>query len=246
MTFSAPENVLVRTLIGVLVSALLIAPAALARTVTFASGDWSPYQGDNLPHGGPAAQVVSEAFAQEGWTVEYRYLPWARGLESTRQAELDGTFLYSYNAERGEIFLYSDPVISLETVVFYRNDKPVSWENPDDLKGKVLGAVVAYDYGFVTEAAGFTLDRVGAPENNYRKLQAGRVDAVLEEVQVGLGLARSVGAADQISFFAKPIKADPYHLIVSRDHPEGQLIIDTFNAGLQKLKDSGRFDEILY
>ncbi|WLD58234.1 transporter substrate-binding domain-containing protein [Salinispirillum sp. LH 10-3-1] len=241
-----PQTRLLRLAIGALVTLLLAAPTAMARTITLASGDWSPYQGDTLPNGGPAAQVVSEAFAQEGWNVQYRYLPWARGLEMTRQADLDGTFLYSYNSERGTQFLYSDPVISLETVVFYRNDQPISWEAPDDLKGKVFGAVTAYDYGFVTEDAGFTLDRVGVPENNYRKLQAGRLDGVLEEVQVGLELARSIGAADQISFYPKPIKADPYHLIISRDHPDAQLIIDTFNAGLKKLSDSGRLNEILY
>ncbi|WP_409526149.1 substrate-binding periplasmic protein [Nitrincola sp. MINF-07-Sa-05] len=229
-----------------LLSSVMLSHAQASQTVTFASGEWEPYQGEALDAGGPAAKVVSEAFASQGWTVKYQYLPWARGLEETKATGLDGTFLYSYNAERNKDFIYSEPVIELETVVFYWNERPLSWKNPEDLKGKTLGAVVAYEYGFVTEEAGYKLDRVGVPENNYRKLQAGRVDGVMEEIQVGLSLARAVGVADSMSYDPQPIKAVPYHLIVSRAHPQAQAIIDTFNAGLEHLKSTGRLNEILY
>jgi len=229
-----------------LFSSVMLGSTQASQTVTFASGDWEPYQGETLDAGGPAAKVVSESFASQGWTVKFQYLPWARGLEETKMAQLDGTFLYSYNDERNQDFIYSEPVIELETVVFYWKDRALSWEKPEDLKEKTLGAVVAYDYGFVTEDAGYKLDRIGVPENNFRKLQAGRLDGVMEEIQVGLGLARAVGVEDSIAYVPQPIKAVPYHLIVSRAHPQAQAIVDTFNAGLEHLKSTGRLNEILY
>ncbi|WP_151703622.1 substrate-binding periplasmic protein [Nitrincola alkalilacustris] len=233
--------------VSLAVSAFAIQSHAQApQTVTFASGEWEPYQGAALDEGGPAAKVVSESFASQGWTVQYQYMPWARGLDEARLAHLDGTFLYSYNDDRSQDFLFSEPVIELETVVFYWNERPLNWSNPEDLKGKTLGAVVAYDYGFITDEAGYNLDRIGVPENNFRKLQAGRVDGVMEEIQVGLALARAVGIEDSVSYAPQPIKAVPYHLIVSRAHPQAQTIIDTFNAGLEHLKSTGRLNDILY
>lgn len=225
--------------------AIASGPAFADRVVTLANGEWAPYQGQNLEGNGPASMVVREAFESQGWTVEFDYLPWARGLADTQAARFDGTFLYSYNEERGADFHYSDPVIELETVVFSRVDNPIEWTSEEDLKGLVLGAVIAYDYGFVTEAAGYNLDRVAEPSANYQKLAAGRVDAVLEEVFVGLGLAESVGVADSVQFYPRPIKADPYHLIVSRSHPDAEVIIDTFNAGLAEITRNGRLSEIL-
>lgn len=225
--------------------ALMGGTAQADRVVTLANGDWAPYQAEGLDGYGPASMVVEEAFATQGWTVEFEFLPWARGLSDTRVGRYEGTFLYSFNEERGEDFHFSDPVIELETVVFYHNDSPIQWEDEEDLKGLVLGTVVAYDYGFVTESAGYDLDRVPDPEANYQKLAAGRVDAVLEEVFVGLELAASVGVEDQVGYYPRPVKADPYHLIVSREHPDAEEIIETFNAGLAELEASGRLAEIL-
>ncbi|EKO3646458.1 transporter substrate-binding domain-containing protein [Vibrio metschnikovii] len=229
---------------SILASLVFWASVTLANTITLASGEWEPYQGQSLASGGPAAQVVSEAFALSGWQVNYQYLPWARGLNAAENAELDGTFLYSFNQDRAARFHYSEPVITLSTVVFYHPDKPLRWENEQDLLGKTLGGVVAYDYGFVREDAGYTIERISQPENNFRKLQAGRLDGVMEERLVGLGLAASVGFS-QVAYFDKSIKFVPYHLIVSRKHPKAAEIIAAFNDGLKQLESNGRLAEIL-
>lgn len=217
---------------------------ALGNSVTLASGEWEPYQGENLPNGGPAALVISEAFAASGWSVSLEYLPWARGLEATGEAQFDGTFLYSFNEERAASFYYSEPVITFDTVVFYHPDSPISWEQESDLLGKNLGAVIAYDYGFAREEDGFTLDRIGQPENNFRKLQAGRLDGVMEVVLVGQTLANSVGFSE-VLFHPRPIKSVPYHLIVAKQHPQAAEILAAFNQGLAILQANGRIEEIL-
>lgn len=218
---------------------------AAEKKVVIANGDWAPYQGKDLPGGGPATQIAEEAFATQGFDVEFRYMPWARGLNLTQQAQTDATMLYSYNEERGKNFLYSDPIISLDTVVFYLKDKKLHWENPEDLKGMTLGAVLEYDYGFVREDSGYTLDRVASNVFNYRKLAAGRIDALLEERLVGLETARQEGLGDSITYHPKPIKSVPYHLIVSKENPRAEEIIQVFNKGLSQLKADGRLNQIL-
>ncbi|WP_143559171.1 hypothetical protein [Alkalispirochaeta americana] len=80
---------------------------------------------------------------------------------------------------------------------------------------------------------------------NYRKLVAGRIDAVLEERLVGLRDAKQTGLGDLITYNPKPIKADPYYLLVSRQHPRAEEIILSFNRGVRQLQADGRLDEIL-
>lgn len=250
ISYFSPSRLLFRTLFILTALALcfpVLGPvnAQAADKVVLANGDWEPYQGEKLPQGGPASQIVREAFASQGWDVEFRYMPWARGLSLTQEAQTDGTMLYSYNEERGKNFLFSAPILVLETVVFHRKDKPLAWQNPEDLKGLTLGAVLKYDYGFVTEEAGYTLDRVASNVFNYRKLAAGRIDALMEERLVGLAALESEGFTDTLTYHPKPIKSAPYHLIVSRNHPRAQEIIAAFNQGLEQLKQDGRLEKIL-
>ncbi|WP_018525405.1 substrate-binding periplasmic protein [Alkalispirochaeta alkalica] len=225
---------------------IMVTGLALAQQrITVASGDWAPYQGDTLPGGGPAGVIVAEAFASQGWEVTFEYLPWARGFTLAQQARNDGTFLYGYSDERAENFLYSDPIINLDTVIFYRKDRPIEWSAPGDLKRYTLGAVLEYNYGFIRESDGFTLDRIADPVSNFRKLAAGRVDGVLEEVMVGWDLAERAGVADRVAYHPRAVDSEPFHFIVSRSHPDAERIIATFNAGLSALRASGRLDEVL-
>src|SRR5690606_41468897 len=119
-----------------LASGLCLGLAAHAQTVTLANGDWAPYLGKDLPGGGPVAQLVSEAFASQGWTVKYEYYPWKRGYEMAKDGALDGSIVWSRNDERSADFAFSDAVLDLDTVVFYNKAKPLAWEAPEDLKGK--------------------------------------------------------------------------------------------------------------
>ncbi|MFE8071215.1 transporter substrate-binding domain-containing protein [Marinobacteraceae bacterium S3BR75-40.1] len=223
----------------------LFSTTAWSETVALANGDWKPYLGKDLPGGGPVARLVKAAFENQGWDVKYEYYPWKRGFQMAKNADLDGSIVWSYNDERAQDFLYSDPVIDLKTVVFYNKDKPVEWPNKEDLKGLKLGGVVGYDYAFVTEDNGYTIERVGSPENNYKKLAAGRLDGVMEELLVGQQLASEVGVADQVDYNPKPIKSNPYHLIVGKANPRAQKVIDTFNKGIAALKASGEYNKIL-
>ncbi|GGX66013.1 substrate-binding periplasmic protein [Saccharospirillum salsuginis] len=225
--------------------ALSLTLSAKADTITLANGDWAPYLGESLPNGGPVAHLVSEAFATQGWTVRYEYLPWKRGYNMAEAGELDGSIVWSRNAEREAVMNYSDPVVQLDTVVFYADDRPVDWSEPDDLKGLRLGGVIGYDYGFVKPDDGYNVSYIGEPVNNYRKLMADRLDAVMEERLVGLNLAKESGVADQVSYHPKTIKSKPYFLIVGKANPKSEEILRVFNLGLQELKDNGSYDSIL-
>lgn len=216
-----------------------------SKTVHLANGEWAPYQGESLLGGGPMSRIVAAAFRSQGWNVEYTYLPWAKGLAMTEEVKTDGTMLYSYNEERGKKFFYSDPVLQLDTVVFYNLNKPVRWDKPEDLKGLALGGVEKYDYGFVREEDGYRLLRSTSSESNHQRLAEGRLDGALDEVLVGMNILRNAGLRHRITFHPRPIKSRDYHLILSKDHPRAETILSVFNQGLAQIKADGTFMSLL-
>ena len=56
---------------------LLLASAILnaQQTVVLSSGEWLPFQSQNLKHGGVVAHIVSEAFKTQDIQVELEYYP---------------------------------------------------------------------------------------------------------------------------------------------------------------------------
>jgi len=219
---------------------------AAAQSVTLANGEWAPFQGEKLPNGGVATQIATEAFESQGWSVSYKWLPWARGKAMAAKGKLDGTLIYSYTKEREQDFIFTDPIITLENRIFYNKDNPVDWDKPADLEGLTIGGVVDYDYDILRENdLDVTLQRASEAAANFRKLGAGRVDAVISNRLVGRGLAEDAGVSDTVEAHPKPTSEEPYHVMVSREAGNADAIVKAFNAGLAELKDSGRYAEIL-
>jgi polar amino acid transport system substrate-binding protein len=179
--------------------------------------------------------------------VEYRYLPWERGKTQAARGNIDGTFLYSKTDERAKSFVYSDPVIALQNVIFHHKDNPFDWSEPADLAGLTFGGVIGYDYDILRENpdVDVEVDRIGKPELNFKKLAKGRVDAVISNERVGRQLAARAGVADEIAVHPKPTKSEHYYLMISKAVPNHREIIDVFNAGLKALAENGRRDELL-
>jgi polar amino acid transport system substrate-binding protein len=130
-------------------------------------------------------------------------------------------------------------------VVFYNKASPLHWQKPADLKGKRLGAVTGYSYGFVTPVDGYQLNYVSDPVSNFRKLAAGRLDGVLEELQVGEMLIHNIGAQSRLAYDSKPVKDNPFFLMAGKNNPRAKEVLEVFNQGLALLRSNGRYDTLL-
>ncbi len=218
-----------------------------AETVTFANGEWAPYMSPKLKNAGYVSDIVVQAYKEEGIDVKWVFLPWKRGFEEAKSGKYQGTAIWGYNEERAKDFLYTDTVLNLETAFFIRKGSPFTFNTMDDLKGKKIGGMIGYAYGTeeAEKAGTIKISRIGKPEGNYKKLAAGRLDTVLEDSQVGLKTIHDMGLDGQIVAYKKPLKSRKYSVIISKKLPNGQHLVDAFNKGLKKLKDSGRFDAIL-
>lgn len=222
-------------------------------TVTLANGDWPPYMGKNLPHAGSVSRIVTEAFASEGVKVKFEFLPWARGLEEAKAGHLDGTFVWSKTPERESTFYLTEPVFIEKVYLLYPKGKPLHFNQLSDLAKASLGATIGYNYGpewnKLEAAKGLQVSRVPSDEQNLQKLLGGRVDGFPIDLTVGMYMLNQLGgqvAMDKVGYdAAKPLQQEPMFMLISRQGSNGAELVKKFNAGLAKLKASGKLDQYL-
>jgi len=218
-----------------------------AEKITLANGEWAPYLSKDLKHSGYMSHIVSEAFAEEGIEVDYVFLPWKRGFEDAKEGKYQGSLIWGYNDDRAKDFLYSDTVAELGTSLFYNKSNPIEWNEPADLKKYKMGGVIGYAYGIeeLEKQGVLKIERIGKDVGNYKKLAAGRLDIVLEDTEVGHESINKLGMTEQLAVHPKTLKSRKYSVIISKNAPNAQALVDAFNRGLKKLKDDGRYQKYL-
>ena len=221
-------------------------------SITLGNGEWKPYQSKGLKHFGYASQIVSEAFASQGIEVKYKFYPWARALESAKKGAVDGTFLWGHKKERENDFLFSDPIVDVTYVFFYLKKKGFDWQDIEDLKDLNVGVTIKYSYGNAfdkgKERKLFKADSSKDDETNFKKLLKGRIDVTPNDLDAGLSILRrnhSKEEMESVAYHKKPVRSTPHYLMISKKNPKAEDILSRFNKGLKKLKDSGRFKEIV-
>ncbi|WP_157729938.1 substrate-binding periplasmic protein [Bacterioplanes sanyensis] len=226
----------------------LLASAALADTVTLAIGDWEPFTSSKDPEGKISQNIVQEAFATQGMTVDFKFMPWKRAYENAKAGNVDGTFPWYSNEERAQEMMIAEKALLQENeVFFYRADTNFDWASFADLKQYKLGGSIGYSHVDILEGEGVELDKAKDDLTNLKKLAAGRIDAFPIGLNVGKYLVKNNLPADQAAMIKQHPKAlssgDMFMLFVKNDR--GRQLADVFNKGIQALKDSGRYDELL-
>ncbi|MDC8783914.1 substrate-binding periplasmic protein [Roseateles koreensis] len=215
-------------------------------------GEWAPFFSADLPHFGVFAQVVSEAFAQQGFAVQYQIMPWKRALADVESGYLHGSPGWGLTPERAQKFLYSDPVILSHDALFFLKRRPLLFQRDEDLRDKLLGATSGYHYGPLIqqyEAEGILrVDRAPSDEASLRKLLLGRVDGLLMNREAGVFLLKTrFTSAEQAEVVISPraVGSKTSHMVMSRALPEVPGQLKAFNLGLAELRQRGRVQELL-
>jgi polar amino acid transport system substrate-binding protein len=218
-------------------------------TVRLTNGEWPPYLSKEMKHYGVASHVIESAFKNAGVTVEYGFFPWKRAFILAQRGNWDGSVLWSPSEERCKHFYFSDLVANDVNVFFHLKSKPFDWNNYSDLKGLILGATLAYDYGndFTTHEmnGAIYVERSVKDETGFKKLLGKRIDLFVCNVDVGYFLIHKMYPIETASLFTnhpKSVKAAPLCLLLSKKIKKNHKLIEQFNNGLNQLKSNGKFD----
>ena len=170
-------------------------PVSPARPVVLMTGEWAPYVGADLPHGGPVTQMVSLALRQQGYEPDVRASSWQVATQTAQRGGAMRVFPLVGSRERAADFISSRPLASFQYVLFYdRTRLPQPPTSAADLHDLRVARIAGYDYwGALDDAVdGF----VPFPTSRaaFEALARGEVDLVPE----GLLPGQAVVAVDYI------------------------------------------------
>ena len=242
---------------GVLAVAILAAaPAVRAKElpdrIVISTGEYRPFNSPALPGKGIVPRIVTEAFARVGIQVSWLFLPWNRAYELASRGQVDATAQWGDSEARAALHYYSDPLYQTVTGFFHLKTTPVpDWQDLSELKGLRIGAVRGYTYSKefydLINAGVLWVEFVDEPVLNYRKLMAGRLDMVVEELEVGYDMVRMnfpPEEAARVTHAPRPLTVHPVYLLFPRVNPKSVALRDAFNRGLAYIKAAGRFRQI--
>ncbi|AXS40945.1 hypothetical protein D1F64_14045 [Breoghania sp. L-A4] len=235
------------------------APDAIAAdesaVVRVAADPWCPYNcnpGDAKP--GFLIEIGREAFAMSGYEMRYEVMPWSRALRESYVGNVDAA-VGATRATAPEHLFGSNMLSSDETIVFVRVGEIFDFTGVDSLKALRLGVIKDYTYddngpidSYIAENRG-NLDRVITVSSHsnlgllFRMLLAGRIDAFLENRHVGTYMASALNVRDSIALV--PTGALDFVSFAFTPNARGEMLVDAFDAGVTRLRETGRFEEIL-
>ena len=229
------------------------------KVVKIATEEYAPFIASSLHKNGFLAQVITEAFKLEGISTKFDFLPAARSYQSAKSGKYDATVPWAKREERLNDFYFGEPILESDVeVFFYLDGQEFEWDPEKQdyslLKGKVIGAINGANYGkkfMNAEKTGLiNVDRVTHSYQNLRKLASKRIDLMITPKTIALHELKkekeeykALKAVKVIQAIKEPVEYD--YLIISKNSPNGEIFNNAFNKGMKKLKESGRYKELL-
>ena len=228
--------------LSAIVSTTIAEQTSSSNVVKISAGEWPPFIGQNLENNGFVAEIITEAFASQGYQVQFYFLPWKRAYNDTQQGKYDASAIWMFDEKRTEHFLYSDPVSQEQFVFFHHVDTPFEWKHIEDIKGKHLGGGLGYSYGEqlnkLIEQGHVTMSRVNEPKQNLLILAHKRIDLFPEEVHIGKYTLKQqpIEIQRQITYHPTPFLSNDNFLLLPRANTKSEQLRRIFNQGLKEWK----------
>ena len=195
---------------------------------------------------------MPKALPLRALTSSYEYLPWRRALSEARDGPAVGSAGWLRLDDREKDFLFSESLFESQRVFFYRKDKPFDWTVLNDVRdlrvGVGLGSADEYPLDGIMASGKGTLNIARSYESGMKMLVAGRIDVYACNLAVGLYEIKhslSERVARSITYHPRPIFKETNHLILSLRVKGVHELMDRFNRGLRRLKESQRYNEIV-
>ncbi len=228
----------------------MTADTAHADTFELVIGDdYPPFVDTNLPNYGLATDIVQTTFRHMGHDTKLVFKPWQRGFEDSADGKYLGTFPYSKNAEREKSFHYSIPLYRFRQFFFTQADNAFAPNTYEDLRDHKVCVPVGYSLtGFKDLLAEDAITLVRPPDIEFcfQMLAKGRVD-VIRVIDI-IGWAMIEKLFDHRKDFKindDPVRESIEHLIISRAHPNGEILVKEFDQALSELKKQGRVHQMI-
>ncbi|AIG65140.1 amino acid ABC transporter substrate-binding protein/permease [Weissella tructae] len=202
------------------------------------------FQGDDGKYRGIDIDMLEAISKSEGFTYELKPMSFNAGVQAVQAKQIDGLLAgTAITDERKKIFDFGTPYYRTGVVAAI-SEKNDDIKTLDDLKGKNVAAKTGTAATVYAEEMakkyGFTLTYFNDSNTMFNDVMVGNSVATFEDQPV---MAYAIKQGLAMKIITEPAKAGWYGFSVKKgDNPE---FLASFNAGYQKLVDSGEFDKIV-
>jgi polar amino acid transport system substrate-binding protein len=239
----------------------LLQDDAQIRLIT--GGNYAPFTDQDWPGNGMAFELVNAALEASPNAVPYSIRwenDWSQHLfPLLDEKEYDMGFPWlrpdcaaDRTNERCANFHFSEPLVELLILLFTTRDAPFAFDSDADILGKRLCRPEGYfthdldraDRKWLTEAQ-ITLVQPADPDACFAMLMRGEVDAVTLNEFTGWTKVHELGLSQLVVAKDRPLSVESLHVLISKKHWRGTTHLYRFNAGLEALKKTKRYDQIV-
>jgi polar amino acid transport system substrate-binding protein len=173
-------------------------------------------------------------------------IPWVKPDCSTPAALDRGS---QYKCQK---FFFSDPFYESVSVLFVKTASPIMFNSDDEVIGKTLCVTKGWST-FDLDKGGrnwlkdskVTLMQPPTPEECFRMLDSGTVDAVVVPDLTGRAISSAMGMTDRVRATDRPVHIETMHAIIAKTHPHARTMLYYINSSLAKLRETGEYDRIV-
>lgn len=214
----------------------------IATDTTFAPFEFENDKGERV---GIDVDLLSAIAEDQGFTYELQALGFDAAVNALDSGQVDGVIAgMSITEERKEKFDFSEPYFDSGVMCGVLADSDIT--SYDQLSGKnvaVKTGTQGADYAnSIKDQYGFTVTSFQDSANMYEEVKSGNSVACFEDYPV-LGYAISQG--QPLKMIGDIQEKTSYGFAVKKDDEKGAKLLEMFNKGLENIKASGQYQEIL-
>lgn len=238
-----------RPAIALLLAVLPVLALAQSPVLKIATSEYPPFEyQENGIIKGRDADTVRRVVTAMGYQPEITLLPWIRAEARVSSGKADMIFSLTRSEARDRQYYFTDPINTVQDVLYKRNNHDLRWQHYDDLSGLRVGVSASYSYepdfmAWLTSGKALSVTKVSheQPELTSLKMLAfGRIDVFICEKTVCDFLIQTYSDRfpELTQLEAMPGSVGPvrtFHAAVSRQTPGGRALRDAFNDALNQL-----------
>jgi polar amino acid transport system substrate-binding protein len=198
---------------------------------------------------GLAVDIVGAVLARMGHTLSVEVLPWTRALALVELGQRDCVLNLFHSAERARYLDYSHVSMLPQIIYFYaRDDHAPQFEGDlGALAGRRVGTVLSVRYGqrFEAARANLRIQEVPTLEQNFRKLELGRIDLVPSNLYTASATLRGMAPAPaHVVKLARPLDSVDTFFALAKSRQLSPLR-EHFDRELTAFIASGAYQHLL-
>ncbi len=220
---------------------------------------WCPFNCEpDAKYPGLMIEIAKIAFASIDMEVDYKTLNWARAIVETRDGKFDG-IVGSAKSDAPDFIFPGEGLGISKNCFFTKPDQVWSYKGVESLSDTAFGVIKDYSYGepvdgFVAEQAQSKGKKPGkvdivsgdnALETNYKKLQAGRIVALIEEQSVFKSFMYKNKMDEKAVKNVGCVKEDSVYIAFGPKGPNSARYAKLLGETVQALRKDGRLKDIL-